>query len=84
MNSFSLGFYGFHAGFRTVIGAALGVIFIIMTKHILGQFEDIKIGTIDGEGAQKILLIMFVMTLHSVSEGVGIGVSFGETLYNSL
>jgi hypothetical protein len=49
-------------------------------KQILDQFEDIKIGSIDGEGAHRVLLIMFVMTLHSVSEGVGIGVSFGENL----
>lgn len=52
-------------------------------KEILDQFEDIKIGTIDGEGAHRILLIMFVMTLHSVSEGVGIGVSFGNQLTSS-
>lgn len=76
----SEGFYGYHAGFRTVSGGILGFIFVIGMKEILDQFEDIKIGSIDGEGAHRILLIMFVMTLHSVSEGVGIGVSFGKVI----
>jgi zinc transporter, ZIP family len=52
-------------------------VFVVAMKEILDQFDDIKIGNIDGEGAHRVLLIMFVMTLHSVSEGVGIGVSFG-------
>lgn len=55
-----------------------------MTKHILEQYEDIKVGIIGGEGAHRILLIMFVMTLHSVSEGIGIGVSFGKLIYSLL
>lgn len=75
------GFYGYHAGFRTISGGFLGFIFVVAMKELLDQFDDIKIGSIDGEGAHRVLLIMFVMTLHSVSEGVGIGVSFGKTLY---
>jgi zinc transporter, ZIP family len=74
------GFYGYHAGFRTVSGAILGFLFVIFMKEILDQFEDLKIGNIDGEGAHRLLLVMFVMTLHSVSEGIGIGVSFGTPL----
>jgi zinc transporter ZupT len=77
------GFYGYHAGFRTVSGAILGFLFVIFMKEILDQFEDLKIGNIDGEGAHRLLLVMFVMTLHSVSEGIGIGVSFGTPLLSS-
>jgi zinc transporter ZupT len=39
--------------------------------------QDIHIGDLVGADAKKALLIVFVMFLHSFSEGVGIGVSFG-------
>jgi zinc transporter, ZIP family len=62
---------------RTLIGALLGLGFILLTKNILGKYEDLKFGGLGGTDARKALLIFFVMTLHSFSEGVGIGVSFG-------
>lgn len=62
---------------RTALGALLGLAFILGTQKFLDQHEDLKVGTIRGADAKKIILIMFVMTLHSFTEGVGIGVSFG-------
>ncbi|KAL7473173.1 hypothetical protein ACHAXS_013583 [Conticribra weissflogii] len=62
---------------RTVIGLGLGLLFILGTKSFLEQNEDVKVGSLSGADTRKILLIVFVMTLHSFSEGVGIGVSFG-------
>lgn len=62
---------------RTMIGTVLGLLFILGTKSVLEQHEDIKVGSLKGADARRILLIVFVMTLHSFSEGVGIGVSFG-------
>lgn len=62
---------------RTAIGALLGLAFILGTKQFLEKHEDLKVGGIAGADAKRILLIFFVMTLHSFSEGVGIGVSFG-------
>lgn len=62
---------------RTAIGAILGLAFILATKKFLDQYEDLKVGGLGGTDARKALLIFFVMTLHSFSEGVGIGVSFG-------
>lgn len=63
--------------FRTIIGAALGFAFILGTKNFLEKHEELKVGSLDGSDARKVLLVIFVMTLHSFSEGVGIGVSFG-------
>jgi len=62
---------------RTAMGAILGLLFILATKQFLDQYEDLKVGALGGTDARKALLIFFVMTLHSFSEGVGIGVSFG-------
>lgn len=62
---------------RTCIGAVFGLLFILSTKSFLEKHEDLKVGGLAGADARKVLLIIFVMTLHSFSEGVGIGVSFG-------
>ena len=68
------------SGARTAIGALLGLAFILLTKQLLdGHGDDLSIGGLDGTDAKRALLIFFVMTLHSFSEGVGIGVSFGGT-----
>lgn len=63
--------------FRTALGALCGLAFIYSTKQFLDQHEDVKVGALGGADAKKVLLIFFVMTLHSFAEGVGIGVSFG-------
>jgi ZIP family zinc transporter len=62
---------------RTAAGAAIGLIFIKFTEKFLAQYDDLTIGGLGGADAKRALLIFFVMTLHSFSEGVGIGVSFG-------
>ena len=62
---------------RTVIGGIVGLIFIVTTEKILADYEDLSVGGLAGADAKRALLIFFVMTLHSFSEGVGIGVSFG-------
>ena len=62
---------------RTAIGGILGLAFIFLTKSYLDAHEDLKVGSLVGADARRVFLIIFVMTLHSFSEGVGIGVSFG-------
>ena len=84
--SYSLAYEGSTSGIgadldpvaRTAAGFAIGLIFIVASKQIIKMFGDeVEFGDIKGADAQKMLLIIFVMTLHSVSEGIGIGVSFG-------
>lgn len=65
------------SGVRTTVGVILGLLFIIATKFFLDQHEEITVGDIAGADARRILIIILVMTVHSFSEGVGIGVSFG-------
>lgn len=68
-----------HGRVETVVGALLGVIFILGTQRVLGERaeEDVVFEAVRGEGARKMLLMMVVMTVHSFSEGVAVGVSFG-------
>lgn len=69
--------YGMSPLALTFIGSMGGVLFILLTKQILSQYEHLKLGDVQGVSAQKMVLIIFVMTLHSLTEGIGIGVSFG-------
>ncbi len=64
---------------RTIAGALVGLVFINATERILHEYEDLSVGGLAGADAKRALLIFFVLTLHSFSEGVGIGVSFGGT-----
>jgi zinc transporter, ZIP family len=61
---------------RLVFGMAVGMAFIRFSRHHLEKYEDLKMGDIRGMDAKKVLLLMGVMTIHSLSEGVGIGVAF--------
>jgi zinc transporter ZupT len=61
---------------RTVAGAAVGAVFIWGTHRALGG-RELQLGELRGADAMKGVLIVTVMTLHSFSEGVGIGVSYG-------
>jgi ZIP family zinc transporter len=63
---------------RVALGVALGGAFILATQAVLDRYEHLKFVGFRGVDARKVLLIMAVMTLHSATEGVGIGVSFGS------
>lgn len=72
------------SGPLTALGVGLGIIFLMVTKRILDEYEDLKVGVLGGTDARKALLVFLVMTLHSFSEGVGVGVSFGGEHGNDL
>lgn len=63
----------------TLGGALLGVAFILFTQRVLESRseEELLLGPGRGVGGRRMLLMMVVMTVHSFSEGVAVGVSFG-------
>lgn len=64
---------------QTVVGALLGVFFILGTQHFMGERdeEEVVFEAVQGDSARQMLLMVIVMTVHSFSEGVAVGVSFG-------
>jgi zinc transporter ZupT len=66
----------FHAN-RVFIGIALGLVFMVLMSRLLGGHDHVHIGELSGASALKAILIVSVMTIHSFSEGIGVGVSFG-------
>ena len=61
---------------RTALGAALGAAFIFGTRRLL-HGREVAFGSLQGLDARKGLVIVAVMTVHSLTEGVGVGVSYG-------
>lgn len=64
---------------QTVTGGLLGVLFILATQRIL-EGQDVSFAQVRGASARRMVLIVLVMTVHSFSEGVAIGSSFGGGL----
>jgi len=58
-------------------GMLTGVVFILGSQRIMEQHDGVKLAVLDVVDTRKALLLVLVMTLHSFSEGIGIGVSFG-------
>lgn len=63
----------------TALGLAAGALLIWTTNKLINRLPNIRqvIESDNAEGARRGFLIIFVMTIHSAAEGVGIGVSFG-------
>ena len=75
--SFGLVAEGTHYGaWQTVLGATVGVGFILLTQRVVARY-DVRLGEVAGRSAQRMLLVLIVMTVHSFSEGVAVGVAFG-------
>jgi zinc transporter, ZIP family len=62
---------------RTVAGALIGAAFIAATRARLHHHPGLELGQLRGADAAKGILIVSVMTVHSLAEGVGVGVAFG-------
>jgi zinc transporter ZupT len=73
----SLGYEGLdRSWWRTAAGVLAGWLFIVLASRYLHAHPH-ELGTLRGEDAFKGLLIVGVMTVHSVAEGVGVGAAFG-------
>jgi zinc transporter ZupT len=77
--SAGLAWEGAQAGvWRTAVGAAVGAGFIALTTRVLERRREVHVAGLEGADARQMLLIVGVMTVHSVTEGVGVGVAFGD------
>ena len=61
----------------TLAGAAAGVVAIELASRWLRARERWRFGSLRGAQARTALIIVSVMTVHSLAEGIGVGVSFG-------
>lgn len=66
-----------YSAWKTALGALLGVVFIAAVRRVLRRYDHLEVGALQGADAFKAFLIVAVMTAHSFTEGVGVGVSFG-------
>ena len=66
-----------HGALLVVMGVCLGAVFIALTQRALRDQEDVRFGLLRGADARKTLLMVGIMTAHSLGEGSGVGVSFG-------
>lgn len=65
----------------TFYGILIGLVFIVISERFIDRFDDsFSIKQINKADSSKILLIMGIMTLHSFTEGVSVGVSFSGGL----
>ena len=65
---------------KLISGIAAGGILVFFSHRFLNsRDEDYSIGNIHGANALKMLMIVGIMTVHSFAEGIGVGVSFGES-----
>jgi zinc transporter ZupT len=63
---------------RVSIGVFAGIVGIALSRYFLGGQTDFAVGRLRGADAMQALMVVGIMTAHSFSEGVGVGVSYGE------
>ena len=59
-----------------VVGMGLGVVFVKFTQDWLEEHGDVNFASLSGANAKKTVLAVGIMTIHSIGEGVGMGVAF--------
>ncbi|HEU0051899.1 MAG TPA: ZIP family metal transporter [Longimicrobium sp.] len=61
---------------RTALGVAVGIGSIALSRRWFAG-REVRWGDLSGTDARRVLMVVAIMTAHSFSEGVGVGVSFG-------
>jgi zinc transporter ZupT len=61
----------------TILGFGVGIVFMVASHRLISGRGDFEMGRLGGADARKALLVVAVMTVHSIAEGIGVGVSFG-------
>ncbi len=57
-------------------GCEAGALRVMLAHHAIPRKENLIVGALRGADARTAVLIVAVMTVHSFSEGVGVGVSY--------
>jgi zinc transporter, ZIP family len=66
-----------HDTARVVAGALAGALVVAAARAALRGRRDVHVGSLSGADARKVLAVVGVMTVHSMAEGVGVGVAYG-------
>lgn len=75
--SFNLIYEGItHDAWMVTAGVVAGLIFIRVSEWFINRYDDVEFANLPRADARKTLLILGIMTLHSFTEGVSVGVSF--------
>jgi len=65
---------------KVITGLIIGAVLVLASHKFLESTDkDYSIGEIRGANALKMLMIVGIMTVHSFAEGIGVGVSFGDS-----
>lgn len=59
-----------------VMGILIGLVFIVLADRWMSKYDDLQVYQLRWADAKKALLIVGIMTVHSFTEGVAVGVSF--------
>ena len=62
---------------HTIVGLLLGAGLIAASRWLVADRHKLHLGTLRGADALKAMMIVGVMTAHSMAEGIGVGVSYG-------
>jgi zinc transporter ZupT len=62
---------------RTAGGVVAGGAFVALAFRVIGDDDTRTVGSLRGVDARKAILIVGIMTVHSMAEGVGVGSAFG-------